>query len=326
MTPSTERARDTDGRGRINEIAWSPDGSRIAATVMDPIDTTRIWDSRTGEQVLTATREDYGFDWDVAFAPDGRSLAVTTKKSTVALYDFASAIWTSSVTDGGNADGLGLAFDAEDPQKTRIASSATAGGIVDGGVNLWLGDPRKPTRLATCRANVLVWNRLLAVRCLDRSTIEIWNPATRALVRRIATKGAIAWSSDGLLVVTCAQTTKAVPETRRKRAQPHVATLCRIEDARTGAVRSSVELETELRSGAAIALGARADRLAVSQNGLLQVWDLEKKTIVQIGVPNTQVKHFAWAPDGRRLAIAGRDKAMRIWEEGAPIVQMGGEP
>jgi WD40 repeat protein len=52
----------------VNGIAFSPDGSRIATAD----DRLRVWDARTGQELLALPRPDGVHD--LAFTPDGRRL------------------------------------------------------------------------------------------------------------------------------------------------------------------------------------------------------------------------------------------------------------
>lgn len=67
----------------VNQVAISPDGSRMATTGDDG--TARLWDGATGEELLTF----YGHTklvFGAAFSPDGRFLATASADGTVALH------------------------------------------------------------------------------------------------------------------------------------------------------------------------------------------------------------------------------------------------
>ncbi len=57
---------------RVNGVAFSPDGARIATASEDK--TVRIWDAATGKEVLAPHRH-RGLVWSVAFSPDGKRVA-----------------------------------------------------------------------------------------------------------------------------------------------------------------------------------------------------------------------------------------------------------
>jgi len=70
-----------------SRIAVSPDGSRIAAGLVDR--TIRVWSAETG-QVIEILRGHSDFVFDVAFSPDGRRLASASYDKTIRLWDLTT--------------------------------------------------------------------------------------------------------------------------------------------------------------------------------------------------------------------------------------------
>ena len=77
-------------RGLVLSVAFSPDGTKLAAAVLDDGETT-LWDVGTGEHITTLTEERCSV-WSVAFSPDGTKLAVGTGtgNNTVELWDVST--------------------------------------------------------------------------------------------------------------------------------------------------------------------------------------------------------------------------------------------
>jgi WD40 repeat protein len=59
-------------------VSFSPDGTRLATASDDG--TARVWDARTGQELLVVTDQDPSGLWAVAFSPDGTRLATKARR------------------------------------------------------------------------------------------------------------------------------------------------------------------------------------------------------------------------------------------------------
>jgi WD40 repeat protein/transcriptional regulator with XRE-family HTH domain len=106
--------------GKIRDLAYSPDGTRIAAAANDR--TARIWDLASGRLLLTLKPEAPGDPVSVAYSPDGTRLAVVGAGPLLQLYDAnTGAVLLALTGHGGNVtdvvfspDGTLLATASED--------------------------------------------------------------------------------------------------------------------------------------------------------------------------------------------------------------------
>jgi RNA polymerase sigma factor (sigma-70 family) len=64
--------------GTVHSLAFSPDGTLLAVSASNPM--VRVWDLTTGKVAFDVAAKDTAADWapEVAFAPDGKTLAVGT--------------------------------------------------------------------------------------------------------------------------------------------------------------------------------------------------------------------------------------------------------
>ena len=115
-------------RGLVFSVAFSPDGTKLAAVVLDDGETS-LWDVVTGQHITTMTNE-RSSAWVVAFSPDGTKLAVGTGtgNNTVELWD-VSTYKPVAAFPGHKGWVHVVAFSSDG---TKIAS-----GSVDGTVLLW---------------------------------------------------------------------------------------------------------------------------------------------------------------------------------------------
>ena len=107
----------------ILDLAWSPDGRRIATAGADG--DAKVWDVRTGAELLTLTGHT-SLVSGVAFAPDGRLVATASTDGTVRLWDAATGeqVLELSGHGGANSD---VVFS---PDGERVASGGADGTLV----------------------------------------------------------------------------------------------------------------------------------------------------------------------------------------------------
>jgi WD40 repeat protein len=172
--------------GPVKQIAYSPDGTLLAASGLENNDAVvRIWKVATGQPLLTSRTPGAWPAWCVAFSPDGKTLAAGLETGEVRLFDVASGWQVATLSGhGGRVRWLGFHPDGQ--------SLVVAGPLTDNKVFVWdLATRTQPRRLSGHTSEVLsgAWRadgRLLITAGAIDGTVRLWDlsgdrPRSRAL-------------------------------------------------------------------------------------------------------------------------------------------------
>ena len=111
-----EGAKARLGKGYLGEIAYSPDGTRLAVASSIGI---WLYDAQTGQEVALLTRHTKGVS-SVAFSPEGWTLASGSYDYTVRLWEVSTGVPLRTFT--GHTDWVwSVAFS---PDGTTLTSSS----------------------------------------------------------------------------------------------------------------------------------------------------------------------------------------------------------
>ncbi|HEY7424829.1 MAG TPA: serine/threonine-protein kinase [Gemmataceae bacterium] len=279
--------------GRVWRAAFSPEGRWLATASGDR--TIKIWDprNRQGPRLLVGSAS-HAVD-SLAFAPDGRSLAVGDG-GVVTLWDVTTGRLQGSYR-GGDGAIRGLTFS---PDGTHLAAAGQ-----DGNVRVWDVATQSLRWTSPHRGgvNYLAFapdGELLASGG-DDGCVALWKPATGA--RRFHLRGeagpvnALAFSPDGLTLasVTTAQS-----------IQQWSVTSGQLTRRWTGHAGSILSLAISPDGRTLVTGGA---------DNAVKLWDVEgggERTNF-LG-HDAAVTSVAFSSDGRTLATGSRDKTVRLWD------------
>lgn len=281
----------TGHRGHVDDVVFSPDGSRIASCGEDM--TIRLWSTETGALLHTLTGHE-GAVMGVDISADGKLVASCSEDKTVCLWDMqtgqalrelhghSSAVWT-------------VAFSLDN---TMLASCSN-----DETVRLW--NPATGGALKTLQGhhNVVVGvdfssDSTLLASCSFDKTICLWDVTSGTLQRRLRYTDivyGVAWSPDGRLLASCS-------------ADGSI----RLWDTTNGQIAQTLTGH----DGAVWTVDFSADgRLLVSgsEDGSLRLWDVQQGRELQTINHRIEVYGVVFGANGL-LANSAEDGAVRVWQ------------
>jgi len=270
-------------------VAWSPDGTRLATGSNIPI--VKIWDAKTGNMLLRIPH-DAGVE-SIDWSPDSKYIASTTRSQKVIVWDANTgqevrafrghAGWVNCVAwspdgkrlaSGGN-DGMVKVWDTGTDQQAMVLPHPKAWTVA------W--SPNGGLLASSGGGEVKVWdstgNKVLSWTFQIETDVEMW----------------IAWSPDEKYLVTG--------------RWDHLDRAIKIWDATTG------EETATAPAGSRPSWSPNGQFLAIACGRTVEIWDpLNKEMALLLRGHKDRIYAVSWSPDGKRLASAGFDGLILVWD------------
>jgi WD40 repeat protein/serine/threonine protein kinase len=286
-----ERGELLEARAKLRTSLESQDSTLGRALLWRLNQEPQIWGKRLDSVV-----------YDLAFSPDGRTVAVASQDRSVYLFDTRDL---SVRTLRGHDDQVfSVAFSSDGK---RVAS-----GSWDGQVRLW--DLQAHTAKVLRGHTAAVWRlsfspdgRQLASGSWDK-TVRLWDLAqgssSLVLTGHTAQVYGVAYRADGKLL-----------------ASASADQTIRLWDAPSGKIVRTLTGHAGRVYSVAFSPDGKTLASGSADKSIL-LWDLERGGQRPLKGHTSGVYHLAWMPDGKTVASAGWDSTIHLWrvEDGKPTL------
>ncbi len=280
--------------GGVNQVVFSPDGTRIATASEDK--TARVWDAATGQELFTLSGHTDIVSC-VAFSPDGTRLVTGSWDQTAKVWEMAAG--RESLTFSDFTEAVEAIFS---PDGTRLA--LTSGNETQ----LWDVDKGKKLLTLLNHTNVVEQTvfsadgKRIATASLD-GTAKVWDAETGtellSLAGHASSVFSVAFSPDGNHLATS--------------SADHTA---RVWDISPAGSREWLTIASHVDSIESVAYSPDGTRLAITgAAGAVKIFDaVQGEELLTLSGHTGVVYAAVFSPDGSHLATSGADNTARVWD------------
>ncbi|MDJ0617576.1 MAG: TIR domain-containing protein [Calothrix sp. MO_192.B10] len=296
----TEQNRFTKHKGTVFDVAWSPDGEKIATASGDG--TLRLW-NLNGKEIKTIPISNKNEVYSVSFSPDGKTIAFASDDNTVKI----SSLQEEQPKIIGKHNNLVWSV-AWSPDGKTIASASE-----DNTVKLWDKQGKLLRTLTGHQQGVRSVSfsrdgKTIATASED-GTIKLWNVNNgRELTTIRADKNnhkfySVSFSPDGKIIASGSgnddnNDNNDNNTVRLWNKQGKLLKARKAHDALVWNVAWSPD-------GKIIA--------SASDDNTVKLWDKQGKLLQTLKGHHGSIKSVKFSPDGKKIATASEDNTVKIW-------------
>ncbi len=299
------------GKGDIQEIMYSPDGTQLAVTT-----SIGVWlhDARTGEELDLITGGHTDRVYAAAYSPDGETIATISRDKTVRLWDIQTR--KNIKTLKGHTEGISsIAY--------SLDGKTIATGSADRTVRLW--SARTGQNIKTLEGHNYVINSVkyspdsdTLVSTSRDGTVRFWDVLTgRPLKTLTGYSYPITYSPGGdtLLITSCLERIMYSPDddtvTEIISSEPETVYILNMD------AEQPLRPLTTLNTVDCIAYSPDGKMVAIGSEGVVQLWDTHAEQPIKSLIKRTvSPKCIAFSADSKTIAIGYSDGTMQWWSVG----------
>jgi len=292
----------------VRSLAFTPDGSALAATGGDTEDfAIHIWDVASGQK-LAILGGHTGIVWNVAFSPDGQMLASVSSDGTARVWDWR------------NGDTLKVLNFPD--QVGSVSFSPNGQTLAVGGL-----DDLQNLRAAIWIFSASSWQPLLKIPETVNITAMSYSPNGRWLVGGGASRNVQIWrTSDGTSIFTLNHANQALDVAISPDSSIAATATCGFAvdeectegsvwlwDMETGKLVNRLSDFPDVVESVAFSADG-SSLIAVSRDGTLRIYDTVNYEPQFVADPPGGNGVMALAPDSGLLATGGVNGDVRLWK------------